>query len=77
MSSPWYREPENLKILACPETHSPLAYAERNGAPVLVCTDLKVPRCYPIIDDIPELLIESAIPLSEEEHRQLIAGAIF
>ncbi len=61
-----------ISILACPETHSPLALASYRGAPVLVCTNANVHRCYPIIDEIPELLVESAIVLTEKEHTELL-----
>jgi uncharacterized protein YbaR (Trm112 family) len=61
-----------VAILACPETHSPLALATYHDKTVLVCKNAGVHRCYPIVNDIPELLIESAILLSELEHADLL-----
>ncbi len=52
---------ELLDILACPKCKGDLIYNQK--ANVLICTNCKV--YYPIEDDIPILLIDSARPLEE------------
>ncbi len=52
---------ELLEILACPKCKGDLTYDEKRK--VLICLNCKV--YYPIEDDIPILLIESARPLEE------------
>ncbi len=54
---------ELLDILACPECKGDLSLMDREEG-------LKCPRCavvYPIRDEIPVMLIDEAIPLSEWE----------
>jgi uncharacterized protein len=52
---------EVLEILACPKCHTRL---ELKGQDKLRCPNCKV--VYPIVDGIPELLIDEAKPDSEE-----------
>lgn len=52
---------ELLEILACPKCKGDLTYDQEKN--VLICTNCKV--YYPIEDDIPILLIDSARPLEE------------
>ncbi len=52
---------ELLDILACPKCKGELLYDERKN--VLICPNCKV--YYPIEEDIPILLIDSARPLEE------------
>lgn len=55
--------PELLEILACPKCKGDLTYNQEKN--VLICKNCKV--YYPIEDDIPILLIDSAKPLEEIE----------
>lgn len=52
---------EILEILACPKCKGDLTYDEERK--ILICLKCKV--YYPIEEDIPSLLIESARPLEE------------
>ncbi len=52
---------ELLEILACPKCKGDLTYDEKRN--VLICLTCKI--YYPIEDDIPILLIDSARPLEE------------
>ncbi|MFN7064833.1 MAG: Trm112 family protein [Aquificaceae bacterium] len=52
---------EFLEILACPKCKGDLIYDKERD--VLICNNCKV--YYPIEEDIPILLIDSAIPLEE------------
>ena len=52
---------EILEILACPKCKGDLTYDEERN--ILICLKCKV--YYPIEEDIPILLIESARPLEE------------
>ncbi|MFN3599094.1 MAG: Trm112 family protein [Aquificaceae bacterium] len=53
--------PELLEILACPKCKGDLIYHQEKQ--VLICNQCKV--YYPIEEDIPILLIDSAKPLEE------------
>lgn len=55
-----------LKLLACPKCRNPLALASAGLG--LVCAPCA--KVYPIIDEIPHLLVEEGIPLArwEEDH---------
>ncbi len=53
---------ELLEILACPRCHKRIEFTEPDR---LYCPNCKVR--YPIMDGIPVMLIEEAIPDSEEE----------
>ncbi|MDK9699711.1 MAG: Trm112 family protein [bacterium] len=63
-------------LLACPETKVPLVLVKQGENYLLVTTDPSVPRYYPIIDGIPELLIESAVMISPEEHTLLLKNRV-
>lgn len=52
-------DPELLEILACPKCKGPLGLAPAGDG--LLCE-----RCrlrYPIVDDIPQMLVDEAVPL--------------
>jgi hypothetical protein len=54
-------EADLLAILACPsDDHAPLREETRDGAPVLLCTYCA--SSFPIIDEIPVLLLDEATP---------------
>jgi uncharacterized protein YbaR (Trm112 family) len=53
-----------LEFLACPKCKEDLIYHKAEKTEGFLC-----PKCsllYPVVDDIPEMLIESAIPLKDE-----------
>ncbi|MCX8164662.1 MAG: Trm112 family protein [Aquificaceae bacterium] len=54
---------ELLEILACPRCKGDLVYDEKRD--ILICNACRV--FYPIEEDIPILLIESAKPLEEPQ----------
>ena len=56
-------DPQLLEVLACPQDHGPLIYLEDKN--VLVNPRLKI--AYPIVDDIPVMLIDEAAPYSPED----------
>ncbi|NPA58100.1 MAG: Trm112 family protein [Aquificae bacterium] len=56
---------EILKILACPECKGELAYLEER----FICERCRL--SYPVVDGIPDFLVEDAKPLSEEELKKL------
>ena len=53
---------ELLKILACPKCKGDLEYREKESR--LICHKCKL--AYPIVDDIPVMLIEEAEEVEEE-----------
>ncbi len=52
-----------LSILVCPECQAPLVYDKENKR--LICKADKL--AYPIIDDVPRMLVEEAQRLTLEE----------
>lgn len=56
-------DPQLLEVLACPQDHGSLIYLEDKN--VLVNPRLKI--AYPIVDDIPVMLIDEAIAYSPED----------
>ena len=56
-------DPQLLEVLACPQDHGPLIYLKDKN--VLVNPRLKI--AYPIVDDIPVMLIDEATPYSPED----------
>ncbi len=60
-----------LALLACPVDHGPLLWIE--GANVLYNPRLR--RAYPVVDGVPDLLVEDAELVDEARHRQLMAAA--
>ena len=55
---------ELLEILACPKCHTKIEYREPDK---LHCPNCKV--FYPIVDGIPVMLIEEAIPDTEDKEK--------
>jgi len=53
---------ELLEILACPKCHTRIEFTEPDR---LFCPNCKVR--YPVVDGIPVMLIEEAIPETEEK----------
>jgi uncharacterized protein YbaR (Trm112 family) len=64
-------DPKLLEILACPEDKGPLLYFP--GEDALYNPRLK--RRYAIADDIPIMLIDEAVTVSDDEHARLLAKA--
>jgi uncharacterized protein len=62
-------DPEFLALLVCPLSRAPLV----QDGDRLVSTDPKTRMAYPIIDDIPNLLIEDGNALAEDEWKQIMA----
>jgi len=54
-------DPFLLSILVCPKCHGPLML--RNDPDGLVCSACSL--LYPVRDDIPVMLVEEALPLTE------------
>jgi uncharacterized protein len=54
-------DPKLLEIIACPKCHGRLASNPDGNA--LVCRACRL--SYPIVDEIPNLIIEDAQPLAE------------
>jgi uncharacterized protein YbaR (Trm112 family) len=53
-----------LEFLACPKCKGALVYHKDEKTEGFLCQ--KCSLLYPIVDDIPEMLIEAAIPLKDE-----------
>lgn len=64
-------DPKLLEILACPDDKGPLYYFEADQ--FLFCPACR--RRYEVRDDIPVMLIDEAVVLSEEEARGVLARA--
>ncbi len=62
-------DPLLLKILACPEDKGPLYYLADEDA----LYNPRLKRRYAIHDDIPNMLIEEAETVSDEEHQRILA----
>jgi uncharacterized protein YbaR (Trm112 family) len=58
-----------LDILACPEDKGPLFYIESES----LLYNPRLTRSYPVIKDIPVMLIEESTQVSESEHTRLQA----
>ncbi len=62
-------DPLLLEILACPEDKGPLYYlADEN-----TLYNPRLKRRYAIQDDIPNMLVEEAETVSDEEHQRILA----
>ncbi|MGK2865970.1 MAG: Trm112 family protein [Mycobacterium sp.] len=60
-----------LDILVCPEDHGPLAHI-----PGEYLYNARLRRAYPIVDGIPVLLVDEAVPVADDaEHQRLITAA--
>ncbi len=57
---------ELLEILVCPECKGGLEYRENEN--VLICHNCKL--VYRVVDDIPVMLVDKAIPLEEWEKKK-------
>jgi uncharacterized protein YbaR (Trm112 family) len=64
-------DPKLLEILACPEDKGPLLYFADEQA----LYNPRLKRRYEINDDIPNLLVDEAQTVSDEEHERLVAKA--
>ena len=53
--------PDLLEIVRCPKCHGKVNERDAAGSPGLVCESCRL--VYPIVDDIPNFLIEEAKPL--------------
>lgn len=60
-----------LEILVCPQDHQPLWYFDDEQ----VLYNERLQRTYAITEGIPDLLIEDATTVSDEEHTRLVAKA--
>jgi uncharacterized protein YbaR (Trm112 family) len=58
-----------LNILVCPADRGPLLYVDNK------LYNPRLRRAYRIDDDIPVLLIDEAVDVSDQEHARLIAAA--
>lgn len=57
-----------LPLLRCPQTHSPLVFEGDS----LVSTDAGTRLKYMIKDEIPVMIVDEAVELSEEEWRTIM-----
>jgi uncharacterized protein YbaR (Trm112 family) len=62
-------DPLLLEILACPEDKGPLLYLADEGA----LYNPRLKRRYAVVDDIPNMLVEEAETVSDEEDRRIMA----
>lgn len=56
-----------LSILACPEDKGPLYYLESETG----LYNPRLRRLYPIVDDIPVLLVDEATTVDDDEHQRI------
>ena len=60
-----------LDILVCPEDHGPLVYVAGE-----CLYNARLRRAYPIVDGIPVLLVDEAVPVADDaEHERLLRAA--
>ncbi len=64
-------DPLLLEILACPEDKGPLYYLPDEDT----LYNPRLRRRYAVHDDIPNMLIEEAETVSDEEHQRILAKA--
>lgn len=62
-------DPLLLEILACPEDKGPLLYLADEDA----LYNPRLKRRYAIRDDIPDMIVEDAETVSDEEHARILA----
>jgi uncharacterized protein len=62
-------DPLLLEILACPEDKGPLYYLADENA----LYNPRLKRRYAVHDDIPNMLVEEAETVSDEEHNRILA----
>jgi uncharacterized protein YbaR (Trm112 family) len=64
-------DPQLLEILACPEDKGPLLYFEDEE----ILYNPRLKRSYEVREGIPDMLIDEATAVSDEEHARLTAKA--
>ncbi len=64
-------DPKLLEILACPEDKGPLLYFADEDT----LYNPRLKRSYDVRDDIPIMLIDEAVTVSDDEHARLMAKA--
>ena len=64
-------DPQLLDILACPEDKGPLLYFEDES----ILYNPRLHRSYEVRDGIPDMLIDEATAVSDEDHDRLLAKA--
>lgn len=64
-------DPKLLEILACPEDKGPLLYFADEDT----LYNPRLKRSYAVRDDIPIMLIDEAVTVSDDEHARLMAKA--
>jgi uncharacterized protein YbaR (Trm112 family) len=65
--------PALLAILACPDDKGPLFYVETGWEAGAVLYNPRLGRTYPVVDDIPVMLIEEATTLDADAKARLDA----
>ena len=60
-----------LEILVCPEDRQPLWFFDDEQ----VLFNERLKRIYAVVDGIPDLLIEDATTVSDDEHARLVSKA--
>ena len=66
-----FRDPTLVEILACPEDHGGLLYFRADH----VLYNPRLHRRYAVVGDIPVMLVEESLTVSEEEHQRLVKMA--
>ncbi len=64
-------DPKLLEILACPEDKGPLLYFESES----FLYNPRLQRRYRIDEDIPVMLIDEAVAVSDDDHATILASA--
>lgn len=64
-------DPQLLDVLACPEDKGVLLYFEEDG----FLYNPRLKRRYEVKDDIPNMLIDEAETVADDEHDRLVAKA--
>lgn len=64
-------DPLLIELLACPEDKGPLLYFEDED----LLYNPRLKRGYKIVDEIPVMLIDEAVPMDDSEHGRLMAKA--
>jgi uncharacterized protein YbaR (Trm112 family) len=64
-------DPQLLEILACPEDKGPLLYFEDEA----ILYNPRLQRSYEVRDGIPDMLIDEATAVGDEDHARLLAKA--
>jgi uncharacterized protein len=64
-------DPRLLEILVCPEDKGPLLYVEDEDT----LYNPRLKRRYRVIDGIPNMLVDEAETVSDDEHARLVAKA--